>query len=499
MTTRRTALKAIAGFGSAPGILRGGRTPGDKPNLLFLWTDQQRADTMAAYGNTRYRVPVWNKLAAESVVFDRCYDVQPLCTPARSSVMTGTWPHTNGCIHNNVRLRADVKTMPELLDDPSYQTAYMGKWHLGDEVFAQHGFQEWKAIEDGIYQSFYSEGRDKSTRSDYHHFLLGHGYKPDNQKHNTFTREFATKLPVKHSKPSFLAEEASRFIIENRKHPWMLYVNTLEPHPPYSSLWNDLHTPQETPIPKNYPGIPSGGEPETYRKLRRRLTGRDGLDISKTEGWQRLHQVYAGLCSLVDQAWGRILWALEASGQLENTIIVHTSDHGEMLGAHSLMGKQVMYEEAVRVPFLLRVPFRRQAPQRIMHPVSQIDMVPTLLDLMGKKDVSGFPGKTLTSTLLGKRKPDDVFLEWNVDPTVGGSRARTVVSPDGWKLVLHENDVCMLFDRKKDPLELNNLYYQPQYAQTIRALRSRIEKFQRDTRDDMALPEIGAAKLNENG
>jgi len=118
MTTRRTAIQALAGA-AAPGILRARRTPGDKPNLLFLWTDQQRADSMAAYGNTRYHVPVWNKLASDCVVFDRCYDAQPVCTPARSCVMTGTWPHHNGCLHNNIRLRSDIRTMPELLDDAS--------------------------------------------------------------------------------------------------------------------------------------------------------------------------------------------------------------------------------------------------------------------------------------------------------------------------------------------------------------------------------------------
>src|SRR5581483_9214060 len=110
------------------------------------------------------------------------------------------------------------------------------------------------------------------------------------------------------------------------------------------------------------------------------------------------------------------LWALEASGQLENTILVHTSDHGEMMGSHTLMSKSVMYEEAVHVPLLLRVPCRNQQPHHFAHPVSHIDIVPTLLDLLGKKDVSGLPGQSLTSNLLGKRKPDDVFIEWNVDP-----------------------------------------------------------------------------------
>ncbi len=98
MITRRTAFQFLLG-GAAAGFARGAtRRPGDKPNLLFLWTDQQRADTMAAYGNVAFRMPVLNRLAADSIVFDRCYDTQPVCTPARSSVMSGRWPHSTGLV-----------------------------------------------------------------------------------------------------------------------------------------------------------------------------------------------------------------------------------------------------------------------------------------------------------------------------------------------------------------------------------------------------------------
>jgi arylsulfatase A-like enzyme len=139
------------------------------------------------------------------------------------------------------------------------------------------------------------------------------------------------------------------------------------------------------------------------------------------------------------------------------------------------------------------VPFRNQKPHHIPQPVSHIDMVPTLLDLMGKKDVSGFAGQSLTGTLLGKRKPDDVFIEWNRDPEEGGPRARTVVTPDGWKMVLHDIDACMLFDRNKDPLEMNNLYYKPEHAATVKKLRVKIEEFQRKNNDKMPLPDPGGA------
>jgi hypothetical protein len=107
--------------------------------------------------------------------------------------------------------------------------------------------------------------------------------------------------------------------------------------------------------------------------------------------------------------------------------------------------------------------------------------------------VSGFAGQTLTSTLLGKRKPGDVFIERNRDSEEGGPQARTVVTPDGWKMVLHDTDQCMLFDRNKDPLEMNNIYYKPEHAGTVRKLRSKIEEFQRKNNDTMPLPEIGGA------
>jgi arylsulfatase A-like enzyme len=468
---------------AAPAIMRSARKAGDKPNVLFLWTDQQRADTMAAYGNDRFRVPVMNRLASESVVFDRAYVTQPVCTPSRSSVMTGLWPHQNGCVHNNIAMKAETKTAPELLADSSYRTGYMGKWHLGDEIFAQHGFEEWRGIEDGIYQSYYSAGRDKNARSAYHHFLVSLGYKPDDEKHNAFSRKFATTLPVEHSKPAFLANESSKFVLKNRREPWMLYVNFLEPHTPFGSALDDLHSAEEAPLPRNYPGIPAGPEPEFYKRRRKELG-------EKPDKLQRSARNYAGLCSLVDQALGRILWSLEASGQAENTIIVYTSDHGEMMGAHSLMAKQVMYEEAVRVPHLLRVPFRNQKPMRVTQPVSHIDILPTLFELLGRKD-PGVSGRSLLPCIQGQRRGDDhVFLEWTKDlkDSGEGPNGRTVVSPDGYKLVLYDSDTCLLFDRNKDPLEMNNLYGQPAHAPVQARLRKKIEEWQKRTGDKLPLP-----------
>jgi arylsulfatase A-like enzyme len=507
MITRRKAMQVLAGGAAGltaafegsgntgggeatPALQTGSRRPGDKPNLLFVWTDQQRADTLAAYGNARFRVPTMNRLASQSVVFDRAYVTQPVCTPSRSSVMTGLWPHQTGCMRNNIPLKPETRSVAELLGDSSYRTAYMGKWHLGDEIFPQHGFEEWKAIEDAIYRDYYSASRDRNSRSAYHQFLVRLGYRPNER--NDFDRNFAARLPVEHSKPSFLAQEASNFILQHRDEPWMLYVNFLEPHTPFNSALDDLHSEEEAPL-ENFPGTPLGPEPEWYKRRRGEFSGAKKIEGPSTQPRDRLQRQarnYAGLCSLVDQALGRILWTLEAAGAADNTIIVYTSDHGEMMGAHGLMAKQVMYEEAIRVPLLVRVPFRPFKARRVAHPVSQIDLAPTLLELLGKS-IPGLPGKSLVPVLGGEsRSNDPVLLEWTADRRDSGEgpNGRAVVSADGCKLVLYDTDQSLLFDRSKDPQELRNVYGRPEYASTQARLRKMIEAWQKLTHDTLALP-----------
>ena len=135
------------------------------PNLLFIFTDEQRADTMAAYGNPHVNTPHLDGLADQSVLFERAYVTQSVCTPSRSTIMSGLYPHTNGCTANNYPLTGDFPTLAELWQDGSCIKAYHGKWHLGDEVFCQHGFDEWISIED-MYRPHYGQGRDRSTPCD---------------------------------------------------------------------------------------------------------------------------------------------------------------------------------------------------------------------------------------------------------------------------------------------------------------------------------------------
>ncbi len=490
---------------TAAGVLAGGpRAFGSagyrrrrKPNLLFIWTDEQRADTMAAYGNSNIHAPNLNKLAAESCVFSNAYVTQPVCTPNRSAVMAGLWPHTTGCIKNNVPLPDDVKCLPELLDDRDYRTAYMGKWHLGDEIFVQRGFEEWVSIEDG-YSSYYRAGRDRSERSDYHHFLIERGYKPD--RGTKFSRSFAARRPIEHCKPAFLEMKACDFLRRHRKEPFILYVNFLEPHMPFFGPLDDEHDPDQVDLPANFGDPLEENEPLRYRIIRECCRARYG---GREKDIRALIARYWGLVSQVDRSVGGILRTVDELGLAEDTIVVYTSDHGDMMGSHHMVEKSVMYEEAVRVPWLMRVPQMRGGRRIVKERVSHIDMMPTLIELMAGRQAGHLPGRSLAGLMAGGRVEEGhVFIEWNpnsgaVKVKPGGTklapkeelgrleneRSRAVISPDGWKMCLSDTDLCQLFDLNRDPGETRNLFYSGRHADVIGRLRAELRRWQESIGD----------------
>ncbi len=482
---RREFVKAI-GVGAA-GIVAQGcaeslrKTAGSgwkKPNLLFIWTDEQRADTMAVYGNKKIRVPNMNRLAAESIVFKKAYVTQPVCTPNRSAVMTGLWPHMSGLLTNNIPLPRDTRCLNELIGDSYYRTAYMGKWHLGDEIFAQHGFDEWISMEDG-YSNYYGDGRDQNARSSYHHHLLELGYKPGGG--GKFSRNFAVSLPIEHCKPKFLEQKACDFLRRHRSEPFMLYINFLEPHMPFTGPLDDMYNPSEIDLPASFNDPLEDNEPDNCKKKFKQCAKKYG---TTEQDFRKLIARYWGLNSQVDRSVGAILDTLDQLGLADNTIVVYTSDHGDMMGAHRLVEKGLMYEEATRIPWMMRVPSLGRRQQLIEQPVSQIDLVPTLLELMGHSEASAnLPGQSLVPLIKGgKVDRDHVFIEWNTEP-----RIRTVVSPDGWKLCLSKEDKCQLFNLRQDPGETINFFDSGRHNDVISRLTKKIHQWQESVGDKITV------------
>jgi len=468
-----------------------------KPNLIVFLTDQQRIDTLACYGNGNVHAPNLNRLASESVIFDRVYVTQPLCTPSRASLLTGMWPHSTGCTRNSVALDRRHLTFVELLQDRDYDSAYMGKWQLGDETKPQRGFRHWVSTE-GI--------------SDYSRFLLSRGYIPD-KPNGTFSERAVSELPLEASKPKFLEQHACEFIEKHHQEPFILFVSFVEPHSPYNGPLNDEHGPDEVELDATALLPPSDNIPLRYRLMREWQQAEAVLDRKRLpkllffgitpEEYRDMKRRYFGLVTMIDRSVGEMLLSLSRANLMDNTIIVYTSDHGDSLGAHHLFGKEVMFEEAARVPYFIRMP-GLQRGARIAHPVSHIDFLPTMMDLLGQAKPAQCVGRSLAPLLRGETMvPENVFIEWSPNrmkvvkgTSLGRRRAikhaveestRTVVMPDGWKLCLRDKDMNELYNLNRDPIEAENIYEKGDYAAIVDRGRDAIYRWQEEMDDSLKL------------
>ena len=472
-----------------------------KPNLVIFLPDQQRADTLACYGNSKVHAPNLNKLASEAVVFERAYVTQPVCSPSRSSLLTGTWPHATGCINNGFSPEKNARFLPELLGDSDYRSAYIGKWHLGEPGPTKRGFQEFVSVE---------------RVSDYSKFLISKGLKPDHES-GGFSALTISNLPIDLSQPTFLERHACEFIERNRDESFILVASFVEPHAPYNGPFNDEHSIEEVDIDSSATIPLSDETPLRYRLAHEWQQDRATSDSTgkirrfsfglTVEDYRELKRKYFGLVTLVDQSIGAILGALDNAGLRDNTIIAHTSDHGDLLGAHQLFGKGVMFEEAVRVPLFIRAPDQR--PRIIDQTISHIDLMPTLLELLGAQRSDQCTGKSRVPLMCGEAMPaESIFIEWSpyrrhqkrIKPgttlapegkvkEAALESTRAVITPDGWKLCLRDSDLNELYNLNEDPDEIRNLYYTSEHREIISRCHDEILGWQEATADQIKLLE----------
>ncbi|MDP3062209.1 MAG: sulfatase-like hydrolase/transferase [Chloroflexota bacterium] len=493
-----------------------------KRNAVFIISDQQRHDTMRCYGNEWIQTPSLNALATQSFVFQRAYVTQPVCTPSRASLVTGLTPHTAGPTLNKMVLSPEVRTIAEMVSD-DYICGYLGKWHLGNDVIPQHGFDVWISAEDG-HRAEYTKREYRSHLSDHYHFLVSRGFQPDEDVAGAriFSAWGRSQLPEDAQMPAFLAGKAEEFIEANKDRPFVLCVSTFEPHPPYNGPFNDMYDPTSLPVGPTFLKRPEGAallnrvradyylqylntglDPSNDRYVK--LSAARGHDVTTEAGWRYLRACYLANVTLVDRMVGRIVAALEKAGVADNTAFVFTSDHGEMAGDHGMLEKRAFYEESSRVPLLIRVPWLANEQRDVPGNVGQVDLVPTLLDLLEQPIPEYLEGKSIVPVLRDEKtlQENDVFMEWTGISRVIGDRFlgspainrmiihpwRSVVS-ENWKLNLCAFDQCELFDLKSDPYEQHNLFNDPGQKDRIRDLAARVRLWQFQTRDDAPLPSM---------
>lgn len=373
-----------------------------KPNVLLVITDQQRFDTIAAAGYPWMQTPALDRLVREGCLFRNAHSTNPICVPARYDLLTGR----SARIHNHydnaeIELDPAIPTLPGILTDNGWRTAAIGKCHFTPQT-ALHGYQEIQFME---------ELPEKEENDAYLQYLREQGFNDLQNIHGI--RPLAYHLPQKalvpeeHLGPNWLAQQASDWIDANSSEPFLLTLGWIKPHPPWNTpdskrgIYTDSDLPE--PIPKSR-ALPFSSEDSN-------LYG----DPDSPEEKRKIREAYYESITMVDDAFGRVLNALERNGQLDNTVIIYTADHGEMLQDKGFYQKALPYDSACRIPLVIRWP-ERFAPGSVRDDfVDLLDIFPTLLDIGGIEDGPPLDGESLLSGNTDKRRIQFVHCYRDLD------------------------------------------------------------------------------------
>ena len=445
------------------------------PNILFLLTDQQRADTIGALGNPLIRTPQLDRLVREGTSFDRAYTPSPVCVPARHALVTGRSPHRTGVADNlAVNVPSDPSIM-EVLAARGYQTHGVGKMH-----FVPHA--DWR-------RNWGFESRDLQEEccldDDYYAYLRRHGYghviDPHGLRSEYYYVPQPSQLPEHLHGTTWVADRSIDFLQRrDRDRPFFLWTSFIKPHPPFESPtpWNRLYRAHEMPAPF----VPENtAENLTFwNRVQNRYKYMDGGAHRHLQRTQRA--AYYAAISFIDHHVGRILDALGAD--LDNTLVVFTSDHGELLGDFGSYGKRSMLEPSARVPLIVRQPGRFATGQRCREPVSLVDLFPTFAATGGES----------AHVNDGREASDDLAA------VAQGRTSRTHVLSQfaqrefglylaverDWKYIYSAPDAKeWLFNTSTDPHETQNLAADPTYARDLERLKEHLlARFARDNYAD---------------
>ena len=437
------------------------------PNILVVMTDQQVPFLTGAYGNATAITPHLDELAARGVRFDAAYTPFPLCAPARAAFMTGRFASSFGVYDNACPLPSDAPTVAHYLTNAGYDTVLSGKMHfVGPDQL--HGFA--KRLNTDVFPA----GMDWVPLRDEHgRFPRGghaRAYVPPQAGVRTWTKFLAYDEETHYRALEYLRERGRT----TPEEPFFLVASYHHPHDPFhvtQDLW-DLYEGAEIEVPSFPPDLDS-----TYTELDRWLndTHETGaVDLDDPAKLRALRRAYLGLVTYVDRKLGELMAALRDTGQLENTLVVFTSDHGDMLGEHRMVQKRCFYEWSARVPLVARFPRDEFAGTVVPEPVSLLDLIPTFLDLAGVPEGErlDLDGTSLLPLVRGEREPDRIVLsEYHVEKVL----APAFMARQGrFKYVyVHRHD-RQLFDLEADPGEWRNLVQDPEHRAVVERLHAAV-------------------------
>ncbi len=421
-------------------------------------TDQHRPTAGGWLGDPWVQTPHLDALAARGTVFERAHTPAPVCVPARQSLLTGRLPHAHGATGNALPMHSSERTIAHLAQDAGFATGAVGKMHfIGSD---QHqGFATRWDIEDYYALEPEACGDAASGMAAPGCFgkyipgqLEGSAVEGPNpmRVHDGNYDGRPSPFPAERHLEAHVTRQAVRFLEEHRDERWVLWCSYWKPHAPYTPPLEDWerYASLSLPVP-DATGEELAALPEHLRRFRQ-ATGVEHLDA---DGWRRCLAGYYGCVSFVDREAGTVLDALDALGLREDTLVIFTADHGEMMGAHSLLAKSNFYDESWRVPLIVSHPARQATPGRTQALACLTDLFPTIAESLDLPIPENVHGHSLLPVVTRERDTvrDHVFSELHVrgGPYYG-------VRDSGWKLARY-HDQTQLFDLRADPEERNNV------------------------------------------
>ncbi len=469
----------------------------ERPNILFVFTDDHAYQAISAYGSRINQTPNIDRLAREGTRFDNCYVTNSICGPMRAVILTGKYSHVNGFMVNGNRFDGDQQTFPKLLQQAGYQTAVVGKWHLSS---APTGFNYWEVL---IGQGTYYN--PVMRRSD------------GQKKYEGYTTEIVTDLALDWLKNARDTDQPFMLMFQH-KAPHRAW----EPGPNYLTMFDDVTIPEPPTLFDDYAGRgkpahqqdmtiaetmvdrdlklvpPPNLTPDqlqtwnaAYEPKNRALreANLEGRDLVRWK-YQRYIKDYLRCVQSVDDNLGRVLDYLDEAGLAKNTVVIYCSDQGFYLGEHGWFDKRWMYEESLRTPLLVRWPEVIEAETINEDIVSPLDFASTFLELAGADIPSDIQGESLVPVLRGETPSDwrkTFYYHYYEYPGWHYVRRHFGVTDSRFKLIrFYEPDVdeWELYDLKFDPNELNNLHGHPAYRRVQERLEQELTRLRQHYGDD---------------
>lgn len=446
---------------------RGART-GKPRRVVFIMTDTQRTDMVGCYGNKGMKTPGIDALAAQGVRFERAYTCQPVCEPARAALFTGTWPHSNGGWTNSIALGDNVKTIGQRLHDHGIHTAFIGKWHLDGSDYFGLG-----RCPDGWDKNYWYDMKmylEELPTADRVRSRL-----TESNRDGSVTEDFTFG--------GRCTRRAIDFLEKHGSDDFFLVVSYDEPHGPFlcprpfSEMYQDYEFPKSPNIWDDLKNKPEHHRVWAGATLKE---DKDALKLKRPD--------FFGCNSFIDSEIAKVAAAIDRCAP--DALVIYTSDHGDHLSSHSLDNKgATMYEEITHIPLIVRWPGVAPQGSTCPHPVSHIDLTPTIMEAFGVPSAKTVEGKSMLATFKDpQQRPNEaIFMEfgrYEVDHDGFGGFQPIRCAFDGrYKLVVNLMTSDELYDLKTDPAEMKNLIESAEHTKIRDGLHDKMLDWMNKTRD----------------